>query len=119
MANEITISVSLSVNKDSNVNGSATLSKDMAGAEMIGATQSLTTTAAAVNVGGCDQLKAILIKNMSTTESVHVGLDNTAISQRIATISPRNAIILDSPPSALYARTVSGTGDIWVAACED
>lgn len=118
MASEIQYNITLQVSKNSiNVSGSVSKSIDMAGAEMIAATQSLTTSEAAVNFGGCDQRQKVLIKNLSDTESVKLGLDNP-ITQVVGILEPGGGTLLSQIP-AIYAKTLANTGDIWVVAVED
>lgn len=125
-ANEIQSSCSLTISKGGmNAGLSENVNADLAGTEMIGSVQTLSTAAAPVNIAGLDQIQVIAIKNMPlladgvtpNTANVVVGLD-TPITQIISTIPPGRAIKLWNPPTVLYAKSSAGTPDIGVAACE-
>lgn len=118
MAGEINFSVILNASKNGlsialPVSGSA----DLAGSEMIGSVQTLSTSPAAVSIGGCDQIQAIAIKNLDAAIAVTIGLD-TPITQVVSVIPAGKAILLWGPPSTLYAKSASGTPDISVVAVE-
>lgn len=118
MSLEISTSASISVTKNGiSVAGSKNVTRDMAGSEMLAATQTLTTATSQITVGGCDDIKNIFIQNLSDTESVDIGL-NTPLTQKCSTLLPGGFILLEQPPLALYAKTVANTADIWVVVTE-
>ncbi len=119
MANEITYSIAISINKSGyGVTGSVSRTKDMSGTEMAALTQSLTTSQSTLSIGGCDQIQSVLIQNLSAVESVVVCLDS-GLTQRLSTIGPLGGICLEAPPTTLYVATVANTADVWVVCCEN
>lgn len=122
MASEIYYGLNLIISKNgaSVASGSISKTKDMSGTEMIASVQATSTSPAQLSIGGCDTLQTVVLKNMSTTtgENIQVGL-NTPITQRIATIVPGGAILLEKPPATLYVTAEAGTPELWVVAGED
>jgi hypothetical protein len=126
MANEIKLTVQLSASKDG-----ATISQaiakllDLDGTEMYGAGQILSTTEAAIAIGGCDQLQVLVVMNRTkkpdgtdNTADVSVGLANPIVTA-ISVIPPGGCIVLMGCPTTLYAKASAGTPEIFVTAVED
>lgn len=126
MSQEINFTVSLAVAKNGSGSAacSATGTADLTGSEYAGIVQTLSTTEAAVNIGGCDQLQAIMIKNQpfkpdgsDNPDNVILGLANPIVTP-IATIPPGKAIILWGAPTTIYAKSSAATPDIFIVPVE-
>jgi hypothetical protein len=119
MANEISISASLTASKGgASVSGSGSASLDMAGTEMAAIVQSMSTTGVVLNVGGCDTIQAILIKNLDAAISVTIGLTNGNPPTNVVSTIPAGKVVLLTNVGTLYGASASGTPDIFVVAVE-
>ena len=127
MANEILIAASISASKGGgSVSGSMSTYLTLTGSEMIATVQTISTAVAAVPIGGCDQIQAIMIKNMpllsdgvtANTATITVGLDNP-ITQTVAVIPPGGAALIPGANTTLYWKASAGTPDGMVVAVEN
>ncbi len=118
MANEITASCALSVTKNgNNVAGSNICITTLTGTEMTAVVQSLTDTPVQVEIGGCDNLAQLFIKNLSTVNSVQITDDDIG-TYAVSTIGPGNAVLLNFPSPIMFAACSSGDADIFVVCVE-
>ena len=119
MANEISCSCSLSASKNgASVSGSGTKNLDLSGSEMISNVQTFGTSEAAVVLGGCDQAKKLLVKNLDAAATFTLSLDNPA-TQILSVIQPGDAILLSGVSTTLYGKSSSGTINVNVVCVED
>lgn len=106
-----------------NVNsGSRSISRDVAsGAEMVQGSYAITSSFAALNMGGVETIRSALIQNMSTTpgEIVTVALDNLG-AQVVSVLqpgtddqNPGDFCYLNNPPDTLYVKSATGTPQIF------
>lgn len=119
MANEISIQASLTVAKNgASIAASMGKTLDMAGTEMISSVQQFSTSdSQAVSFGGNDTVGQCLIKNLDTAATLTVSV-NTTHTQVISVIQPGCAILISGCSTTMYAKSSSGTIDVFVAACE-
>lgn len=118
MANEISISAGFSASKGgASVAASFSGSLDMAGTEMQAGVQNIAATTTLIDIGGCDTVEAILIKNLDAAISLTIGLD-TPITQVISVIKPGKGVLLTGTPTTLYAKAASSTVDAFIGVAE-
>ncbi len=119
MANEITIACSFTCSKNgASVSASGGKTLDMAGTEMISSVQQFSTAdSQAISFGGNDQVGQCLIKNLDLAATLTVSV-NTTHTQVISVIQPGCAILISGASTTMYAKSSSGTIDVFVAACE-
>ncbi len=111
MANEISLSVSLTASKGGaavSINGAKTL--DMAGTDMTSETQTFGTTEQPVPLGDVAQGGLVVIKNLSTTESIRFGLTGFTYAAAVWGVGPGETIMV---------RTNSGSAAIFGIASAD
>lgn len=120
MANEISYSVSLSASKGgASISSSGNKSQDMAGTEMSSLVQSLTTTGAALTLGGVDQAEVLAIKNMDATNNVVIGLTNgNPPTNVISIIKPGGIVLLTGVSTTLYGASLVAGCDVFIAVAE-
>lgn len=127
MANEITITLSMSASKSgASVNsvgatGPATASYDMSGADMSSGTVATSTTTAALSVGTVTAPYRIYLCNLSTTsgEDVRIGNANAdPITSIVSTLAPGDECFLVVPSGTLYVESASGTPNLFYVAVE-
>ena len=113
MANEISLSSTLSIQRLSGgvlaatVSGSSQSAATLVDSDMGSATQSFTTSAAAVSLAGVTSPGYMFIKNTSTTGNLLLYLDDSA-TQRFATLKPGEAIPIPAPAS-MWGASSAGT----------
>ena len=118
MANEISFNIALSASKGgAQVSGSVSGNADLAGSEMISSVQTLATSAAAISLGGCDAVQFLYLRNMDAAIAITVGLDSP-ITQVISVIQPGKSVLLSGTSTTLYAKSASGTPDLFVVCVE-
>lgn len=118
MANEITIACSISAAKNgASVDGVAGVTRDMTGTEMIGSVQQFSTSETAVSLGGCDQAGNLFIKNLATSGTITIGLDNP-ITLVLSVIQPGAAILVSGVSTTLYGKSSAGTLDANIVCAE-
>ena len=119
MANEITLSASLAASKGgASVSGSGSTTLSLSGTEMAAIVQNMSTTGAAIDVGGCDQNQAILIKNLDAAIAVTVGLVNGNPPTQVVSVIPAGGVVLLTGVGTLYGASASGTPDIFIVTVE-
>lgn len=121
MADEISVSASLSVNKNGAlVTASSSIAIDMAGTEMISSVQQFSTAdTQAISLGGCDSVGAILIKNMEAEGGNNLTVSlNATHTQVISVIPPQCAILLHGVSTTIYAKSSASTVEAFVACGE-
>lgn len=119
MANEITIACSLSVSKGgASITASMGKTLDMAGTEMLSSVQQFSTAdSQAISFGGNDQVGQCIIKNLDASATLTVSV-NTTHTQVISVIQPGCAILISGASTTMYAKSSSGTIDVFVACNE-
>lgn len=119
MADEISFSVSLSGSKGgAQAAGSCSGVATLAGTEMISSVQAQSTTGAAINIGGCDQMQAVYLYNMDSAINITVGLTNGNPPTNVVSVIPPLKGVLLWAPGTLYAASASGTPDLYVVVFE-
>lgn len=127
MANEITISLSISASKGgASVNsvgttGAATASYDMAGADMSSGTVATSTTTAALSVGAVTAPYRLYLCNLSSTsgEDIRVGNANAdPITSLVSTLAPGDECLLVVPSGTIYLESAAGTPNAFYVAVE-
>jgi len=122
MANEITLSISLQVAKGgASVGGSLSAAFDLTGNEMVSAVVRFPDGAAyPIFLGGIDQERFIMIRNLSTTDSLTVWSDS-GVNTEISIIPPNGAILLAGLPTRPYGQFQGAISpnDILVVAVEN
>jgi hypothetical protein len=119
MANEVSFSVALKATKgNASVNQSANLFANMAGTDMLQATQNIGTTAELVSFGditGAPQF--VMIRNLDTTNFVELGGDSGLTVFKTKLLAGQ--VCLFTPSSAtLYAKADTAAVSIMVVAVE-
>lgn len=128
MANEITISCSMSASKGgSSVNtvgssGAASDTYDMTGTDMLQGTQIVTTTTAALSLGSVTgSYRAVLINTSETVgEDIRVGNANAdPITSLVSTLEPGDRCMLVVPSgTTIYVESASGSPTLFYAITE-
>lgn len=117
MANEIILASSLNINRQTaSVQGSCNALATLLDSDMGSATQSFTTTAAAVTLAGVTSPGYQFVKNTSATGNLLLYLDQ-AKTQRIATLKPGEGIAIPAPNS-MWGASSAGTVVAWVVAAK-
>jgi hypothetical protein len=119
MANEITISCSLSITKNgatvaSSYAGNATL----AGEDMLTNTQNVGTSAEAVVVGDLASAGYAFFKNMDATNFIQLALDSGVSTQIFAKLLPGEISLVKLATTTIYAKADTGACRLLVTACE-
>jgi len=119
MANEISAAVSLGVSKNgATISNSYNGNGDLSGTEMLSSVQQFSTAnSQAVSIGGCDQVNALMIKNLDSSIAITVSLDTTH-TQVISVIPAGRAVLLWGIATTFYCKSASGTVDVMVTVCE-
>jgi hypothetical protein len=128
MANEITISLSMSASKGgASVNsvgatGPATASYDMTGTDMSSGTVNTSTTTASLSVGAVTGPYRLYLCNLSSTsgEDIRVGNANAdPITSIVSTLNPGDECFLVVPSgTTIYVESASGTPALYYVAVE-
>lgn len=127
MANEITISLSITASKGgASVNsvgttGAATASYDMTGADMSSGTVATSTTTAALSVGAVTAPYRLYLCNLSSTsgEDIRVGNANAdPITSIVSTLAPGDECLLVVPSGTIYLESAAGTPNAFYVAVE-
>lgn len=120
MANEITVSASLTASKDNaSITVSASKTFDMSNNDMVQATQNVGTTAEALALGDLSLPAAYLyVRNMDPTNFVVLSLNSDG-STPFSKIRPGHFAIFPTPESGtIYAKADTAACRVAVAACE-
>lgn len=87
-------------------------SRTASGSKIASRMQALSTTPAAIDLGGCSNIGEIAIRNLDSAIDVTISLDNAA-ADVVSVIKPGCGILLQFPPSTIYAKSASGTPSIF------
>lgn len=124
MANEINLVLSLVASKggasvnSAGATGPASLTFDMTGVDMLGATQEIDGTDAAIVVGDVTAPFYLFAKNIGSAGIIRLGLDNP-VTQIVSQLDPGKPCFLCVPSGAtIYADTTSGTAMLYYVAVE-
>lgn len=128
MANEITITLSMSASKGgASINtvgstGPASASYDMTGTDMLQGTQIVTTTTAALTLGSTTAPFRAYLCNLSSTtgEDIRVGNANAdPITSIVSTLAPGDECFLVVPAgTTIYVESATGSPTLFYAICE-
>ena len=121
MANEVTISVSLQINKNGVLQQLAkTVNRDLSGNNQISNVQTIGTDAEILSIGDLGNINHLAVVHLGTTEnSVEISLENDA-SNPFANLAPGDVLYLPLPAATtqIYAMATGGTADLAILACE-
>jgi hypothetical protein len=120
MANEIRLTVSLTAAKGSVgiTTGQIAKSIDMAGTDMLYATQHIGIAAETINFADITgQPGAVLLVNLDPTNFIEVAHE-VGMTNKICKLLPGVPCFLPLPPATLYAKADTATCDLLVAAVE-
>lgn len=118
MANEVTISLSLGINKSGVASSlSHALQRDLTGANQISQVQSLTTDEEAIIFGDLGNVAHLALRNLSADNPVVISLDDQG-ADILCTLAPGDVAYLPAPSATLYAKASTATADLAVVACE-
>ena len=119
MANEITISASLNAVKGGVQIGSGSFTKsiDMAGEDMIQASQNIGLSPETLNLGELATIGMLLVYNLDTTNYVELALDS-GMSNKIARITPGAFALFRPTVATIYAAANTAACQVMVCAVE-
>lgn len=119
MANEIQVSATLTATKNSfTISGSSTGYHDMAGNNLIEATQTIGTSYEALALGDISGAPGYLyVKNMDATNYVELALD-TGMTEKFIKLLPGQAAVFPPAVGTIYAKANTAPCLCAVAACE-
>lgn len=121
MANEISLTAGLSVNKSGQsisgiLNG---LAITQSGAQNIGNVQNIGTSSEALSIGDVSTIGYLYIKNLDATNFVTIDLNNPAVaSSGYATLKAGEAMVIPTRRTQHYAIADTGACDVYVVALE-
>ncbi len=118
MSSEISCGCSLTATKNgATVSGSGTKSLDMSGTEMIANVQTFTTSEAAIQLGGCDSVSQLYVKNLDSTNTLTLGFANPIVTI-LSVIQPGDMIKVTGVSTTLYGKSGASTVDANVVCVE-
>lgn len=120
MANEISVTCSLSASKNGAAISSGQLSDtaDMAGDQMLTNVQVVGTTEEAINLGDVSTIGYVAFKNMDPTNYVELALDSLVTAQVFAKLLPGDITILKAKTATMYAKANTAPVNLLVHAVE-
>ena len=121
MANEVTIAVSLQINKNGVLQQLAkTVNRDLAGNNQISNVQTIGTSAEILVIGDLANIARLAIVHLGTTENpVAISLESDG-SAPFASLASGDALYVPLPAATtqIYAKATGGNADIAILACE-
>lgn len=118
MSNEISASITLNVSKSGvTLNQSFSKTSDMAGAEMIGNTQTVGTSAETLTVGDVSTIGYLLIKNLDSTNFVEIDAVSTMDSFPQKVLAGES-ILLKPQTATIYGKADTAACSVYVQAVE-
>jgi hypothetical protein len=119
MANEITISATLSASKNgAQVTSTASTLVSMSGDEMLTNVQNVGTSAEAVTVADLDTAGYAFFKNMDATNFVEIALDSAVSTQVFCKLLAGEFSLIKLKTTTIYAKADTGAVNLLVTACE-
>ena len=119
MANEISVSASLSVSKGgASISATGTVSFTMSGDQMLSNVQIIGTAAEAITVGDVATIGYVFLKNMDATNFVEVALDSGVSTQKIAKILAGGIALFPASTATLYAKADTANVNLLVGITE-
>ena len=121
MANEVSINVSLQINKNGVLQQlSRNITRDMAGVNQISNVQTIGTSAELLVIGDLANINHLAIVHLGTTENpVAISLESDG-SSPFANLVSGDILYMPLPAATtqIYAKATGGTSDIAILACE-
>lgn len=118
MANEISLSVSLTCTKNgATVTGSGSNTITMAGDQFLSNVQIVGTTSEAVVVGDVSTVGFVFCKNLDATNYVEVSLDNSQVNL-VAKLLPGECCLFKPGTGTLFAKANTATCNLQVVLLE-
>ncbi len=128
MPNEITITLSMLASKGgASINtvgstGAASASYDMTGTDMLSGTQSVSTSPAALTLGGVTAPFRAYLCNMSSTSGEDIRVGNASadpITSIVSTLAPGDECFLVVPSgTTIYVESAAGSPNLFYALVE-
>jgi hypothetical protein len=118
MSSEYRYGANLSINKNG-ISQSDSVNKvaDMSGSEMGASVQTFTNAESQVSIFGCDSVGVLMIHNMSSAETLTIGLDDP-ITQIVARIPPGAPALIPGSATTLYGKSSGADIEAFVSVGE-